>query len=246
MGAGKVKKLLATVIAAVMAVTGVVTADLTVRADSCGGLEEVDVYTPSDEEVIKDPILHWAVRSALNAIKDRPVLTQEMVKNVKDLSYEQCSHAEDFKDWKVDYWIKSLEGIQYATSARMVDICYSNIAGGKIESLEPLSALTQLRLLYLKQDGLSDISALSSLVNLEELNLYGNKEIDDISAVSDMKKLKKLTVEQNVIEDIGAVAGLESLEYLNIAENKVNSLPDMSGLKNLSYLDANNNRLTDS
>ena len=247
MKAGKVKKLIAFALAVAMTATGVLTADMTAKADSCGGLEEVDVYTPAEDEVIKDPVLHWAIRAALNSIKNAPPLTAEVVgdKQVQDIYYEHCAHPEDFKDWTQPYWIEDLEGIQYAKSARMVDICYTNATEGKkIKSLQPLSSLTQLRMLLLKQDGISDISALRTLVNLEELNLYGNS-ISNIEAISDMTKLKKLTVEHNNVSDLSAVAGLESLEYINIAYNNVSGLPDLSNLKSVYYLDANNNQLTD-
>lgn len=61
-----------------------------VQADTCGGLLEEDVYTPESYEVIQDPILHWAVRSAMNAIKSGVKLTEDMVgsSSVQNISYE--------------------------------------------------------------------------------------------------------------------------------------------------------------
>ncbi|MGN1166536.1 MAG: leucine-rich repeat domain-containing protein [Lachnospiraceae bacterium] len=243
----KAKKLIAMALVIVLTLTGVFTLNMTAKADSCGGLEEADVYAPSEEEVIKDPVLHWAIRAALNSIKNAPLLTAEVVgnKQVQDISYELCAHPEDFKDWRQPYWIEDLEGLQYATSARMIDICYTNATEGKkIKSLAPISGLTQLRMLYLKQDGIIDIKDLKQLVNLEELNLYGNS-IADVSAIADMIKLKKLTLEHNNISDISAIEGLKNLEYINIAYNQVSELPDLSSLKNVYYLDVNNNQLTD-
>lgn len=242
------KRIISLFLAVTLAVTGCFSMGFTARADSCGGLLEKDVYTPGEDEVIKDSVLHWAIRSALNAIEARPKLTKELVgsRQVPDISYELCAHPEDFEGWEQPYWIEDLTGIEYATQANMVDICYTNATEGKkIKDLSPLSELTQLKLLYLMQDGISDISALATLVNLEELSLNANQEISDISAISGMTKLKKLSVANNKLTEIEAVSGLESLEYLDVATNQITSLPDMSRLTNMYYLDVSGNQLTD-
>lgn len=218
------------------------------KADSCGGLVEADVYFPEADEVIQDPVLHWAIRSAMNAIEARPKLTAEMVGSsaVRDISFEQCSHAEDFKDWTMQFWIEDLEGIQYAKSATMVDICYTSAVEGKrIADVSPLSALTQLSTLILKQDGISDISSLETLVNLELFDVSGNRLIEDVSAVQNMRKLKRLILSSNAIQNIEAISNLSSLEYIDISNNKIAVLPDLKNLENVYFLDASHNKLTD-
>lgn len=219
-----------------------------VQADNCGGLLEEDLYTPEPYEVIQDPVLHWAVRSAMNAVKSGVKLTEKMVgdPSVQYISYELCNHPEDFEGWKQPYWIESLEGLQYAKSAKMIDICYtSNIEGKKIDSVEPLAPLTQLETLYLKQDGITDISLLGSLVNLEQLDVSGNYEIADITAVKDMSKLQTLDFSINTVKDLIPAAGLGSLQRLNASVNQIASLPDMSAMTSLTALDLSGNQLTD-
>lgn len=219
-----------------------------VRADNCGGLLEEDVYTPDEDEVIQDPILHWAVRSAMNAVKSGVKLTKEMVgdESVKYISYELCNHPEDFEGWTHPYWVESLEGLQYATSAEMIDICYTaNIEGKRIASVEPLAPLAQLEILYLKQNGISDISPLKELINLRQLDVSGNYEIKDISSVTDMDKLETLDISINSVSDLSPVAGLESLERMNASSNQLTWLPDMSGMTSLKALDLSKNQLTD-
>lgn len=219
-----------------------------VQADNCGGLLEEDLYTPEPYEVIQDPVLHWAVRSAMNAVKSGVKLTEKMVgdPSVQYISYELCNHPEDFEGWEQPYWIESLEGLQYAKSAKMIDIGYtSNIKGKKIDSVEPLAPLTQLQTLYLKQDGITDISPLGSLVNLEQLDVSGNYEIADITAVKDMSKLQTLDFSINSVSDLTPAAGLGSLQRLNASDNQIASLPDMSAMASLTALDLSKNQLTD-
>jgi len=223
----------------------------TVKADTCGGLEPEDVYEPSDEEVIKDPLLHWAIRSAMNAIKGNVTLTAEMVgdKSVKHITYEMCAHPEDFEtdEWKgKQFWIENLEGLQYAKSATQIDIAYTSAVEGKrLADLSPLSDLTQLQELILKQNGIDDISALKKLVNLTWLDISGNKEITDISSVQDMAALKRFIASHNSIDNADAIAGLENLEYLDLSYNQITSLPDMSKLKKVYFFDASHNQITD-
>lgn len=247
MKSGIVKKLIASALTIAMMATGSLSVSLTARADSCGGLEEADLYTPGEDEVIRDPALHWAIRSTLNSIKARPKLTAELVgdKRVQNISYALCAHPEDFEGWSAQYWISDLTGLQYATSAKMIEICFTNeVEERRIADLSPLSGLDQLQTLILKQDGIDDISSLTGLTGLKHLDLSGNKRISDISAVADMKKLTNLILLNNKITNIDAVSDLISLVYLDIGQNQVSGLPDLSKLKNMQTLKASGNKLT--
>ena len=244
----KGKRMLALLLAGILTVTGGFGMSITAKADTCGGLLEEDIYDPKPGEVIKDPVLHWAVRASLNSIKDAPLLTEEIVgaKQVSIISYELCAHPEDFETWEKQYWIENLEGIQYAKSASMVDICYTSAVEGKrIADVSPLSALVQLDALLLKQDGISDIRSLKTLVNLTQLDVSGNHEIEDVSAIANMKQLKQLNLSGNRVKDISAVEGLTELEFVAIADNQIEGLPDLSKLVNVYSLDASHNSLTD-
>lgn len=239
------------VLAVVMAVTCSVGTGITARADTCGGLEPEDVYQPSSEEVIQDPILHWAVRSAMNAIKGNVTLTADMVgdKSVNYINYELCAHPEDFETeaWEgKPFWIENLEGLQHAKSLMRLDIAYTSAVEGKrLADLSPLSGLTQLQEVVLKQDGINDISALSNLNNLVKLDVSGNREIADVSVIKNMTKLESLNVAHNKIENVEELGKAENLTYLDISYNNISELPDLSKLKKVYFLDAAYNQLTD-
>lgn len=211
---------------------------------NCGGLEEKDVFYPEKDDVIQDPALHWAVRAAMNITGEKRKLTKEDVASsyVKYISYEQSSHPENFTDWKMPWYVESLEGLQYATSARQIDIGYTAYKQGKrIKDLSPISGLTQLDQLFLKGDGIDDISALKNLTNLTSLWLNEN-QIQDISAVQGMKKLSQLSLCGNRLTDVQAAMDLPKLRSLDLSRNAIETLPeDMSGLKNLISLDLSDN-----
>ena len=247
----KRSEVISAILAVIMTVTCSVGMGITARADTCGGLEPEDVYQPSSEEVIRDPILHWAVRSSMNAIKGNVTLTADMVgdKSVNYINYELCAHPEDFETeaWNgKPFWIENLEGLQYAKSLTKIDIAYTSAVEGKrLSDLSPLSGLTQLQEVILKQDGIDDISALSELNNLTKLDVSGNREIADISVIENMTKLESLNVAYNKIQNVKNLGKLENLTYLDISYNNISELPELSKLKKVYFLDAADNQLTD-
>lgn len=240
----KRKKQIAWILTAILMVVCACTGSIYAAGANCGGLEEKDVFYPEKDDVIQDPALHWAVRAAMNITGEKRKLTKEDVASsyVKYISYEQSSHPENFTDWKMPWYVESLEGLQYATSARQIDIGYTAYKQGKrIKDLSPISGLTQLDQLFLKGDGIDDISALKNLTNLTSLWLNEN-QIQDISAVQGMKKLSQLSLCGNRLTDVQAAMDLPKLRSLDLSQNAIETLPeDMSGLKNLISLNLSDN-----
>lgn len=240
----KRKKQIAWILTAILMVFCACTGSIYAAGANCGGLEEKDVFYPEKDDVIQDPALHWAVRAAMNITGEKRKLTKEDVASsyVKYISYEQSSHPENFTDWKMPWYVESLEGLQYATSARQIDIGYTAYKQGKrIKDLSPISGLTQLDQLFLKGDGIDDISALKNLTNLTSLWLNEN-QIQDISAVQGMKKLSQLSLCGNKLTDVQAAMDLPKLRSLDLSRNAIETLPeDMSGLKNLISLNLSDN-----
>lgn len=240
----KRKKQIAWILTAILMVFCACTGSIYAAGANCGGLEEKDVFYPEKDDVIQDLALHWAVRAAMNITGEKRKLTKEDVASsyVKYISYEQSSHPENFTDWKMPWYVESLEGLQYATSARQIDIGYTaNKPGKRIKDLSPISNLTQLDQLFLKGDGIDDISDLKNLTNLTSLWLNEN-QIQDISAVRGMKKLSQLSLCGNKLTDVQAAMDLPRLRSLDLSRNAIETLPeDMSGLKSLISLDLSDN-----
>ena len=240
----KRKKQIAWILTAILMVFCACTGSIYAAGANCGGLEEKDVFYPEKDDVIQDPALHWAVRAAMRSTGEKRKLTKEDVASsyVKYISYEQSSHPENFTDWKMPWYVESLEGLQYATSARQIDIGYTAYKPGKrIMDLSPISGLTQLDQLFLKGDGIDDISDLKNLTNLTSLWLNEN-QIQDISVVRGMKKLSQLSLCGNKLTDVQAAMDLPRLRSLDVSRNAIETLPeDMSGLKSLISLDLSDN-----
>lgn len=240
------KKIISMLLAAAMAAGLGLSTVTAAYADSCGGIAEEDIFEPSSMDVIKDPVLHWAVRSALNSIKDTKLITREIIGSSKMdyISYESGSHPDIFRDWIKPWLITDLEGLQYATSMTKLDISYSDaIEGSCIADLSPLSGLTQIYSLKLYHDGIRDITPLSRLTGMQELNLGGNS-ISEMDSLGAMTELKRLSLAYNEISDISVIGNMTKLEYIDMGSNRISELPDMSGLTSLTSLDLSHNSLS--
>ena len=89
----------------------------------------------------------------------------------------------------------------------------------------PLSNLTNLTLLFLDNNSISDISPLATLTNLTDLTLHNNS-ISDVAALSRMTNLTNLTLFNNSISDISplvANTGLGSGDVVDVRNNPLST-----------------------
>ena len=130
----------------------------------------------------------------------------------------------------------SFEGIEIDQSITSLKI----INAEKLTDISALASLKNLNELDLSWcEKLTDISALASLKNLNELDLSACVELTDISALASLKNLKVLRLYRCFkLTDISALASLENLEalYLKCCK-KLTDISALASLKNLKQLD---------
>lgn len=122
----------------------------------------------------------------------------------------------------------------------------------ELKNIEYLPNLKNLKLLKIIGGGLSDISFVSRIPSLEEINLSSNS-IKDISPLKDLK-LKKIWLYNNKITDISCISEFKYLLDIKILSLLSNPITDYSFIllfKNLEKLcigtehENNNIELTD-
>lgn len=89
--------------------------------------------------------------------------------------------------------------------------------------------------LDLSAKGLTQISDLQFLTNLEQLDL-SNNQIVDLTPLKNLKRLKQLNLYSNKIKDVSILNTLPNLEEVNTQENPID--PHTSGNVNGSYAEA--------
>ena len=134
--------------------------------------------------------------------------------------------------------IKSIDGAQYLTNLPVLALDQNQIS-----DISPLSGLTKLYSLSLMGDRVSDISPLSGLKNLGSLHLTGN-QISVISALSGLTNLTTLDLSGNQISDITKLSGLTNLRWLNLTYDPVSNISPLSGLTNLTWLGLSDNKVS--
>ncbi|KAK6288414.1 hypothetical protein J4Q44_G00388860 [Coregonus suidteri] len=125
-----------------------------------------------------------------------------------------------------------------------------DLSGKKLKSL-PQSLLEQAeeaRRLDLQRNKLRQLSGISNLVHLRELNLSRNELVDFPLEIRSLKLLERLYMNQNNIkvipEDIFPHLG--KLHFLKLSTNRLPKLPlDLSQCHSLTYLNLSNNCLKD-
>lgn len=103
------------------------------------------------------------------------------------------------------------------------------------QCLSDLSEFQQLKTLYMSCAGISDISFLAELTNLEELDISEN-HISDLTPLSGLKNLKYLYLYNNDLSDISPLAELTNLENLDLRYNEgITDYSAVSFVENLQY-----------
>ncbi|MCK5738543.1 leucine-rich repeat domain-containing protein, partial [bacterium] len=111
-----------------------------------------------------------------------------------------------------------------------------------ITDISELANLTQLETLYLRSNAISDISALQFMPNLSSLELNDNL-ISDLSPLAPLSQLIHIAFYNNQINTVTPIQPLVQLERLYLVGNNLDNadLPDFYGFDNLTGLELREN-----
>lgn len=105
------------------------------------------------------------------------------------------------------------------------------------------SKATSLNLSYCDLTELPD--ELSTLTWLEELRLYDNEELSDLSRLITLANLQLLSVHSTQVSDLSPLQGLSQLQLLDVSSTQVSDLRPLQGLSQLQKLDVYNTQVSD-
>ena len=114
----------------------------------------------------------------------------------------------------------------------------------KISDLSPLTHLENLQDLNLRFLKIDDLTPLNTLHSLRVLNLEGN-QVQDISALDALKDLTTLHLWRNQIHNISPLANLTSLQVLLLYQNQIKDISPLAELKGVKELSLGNNQIED-
>ena len=232
------KKILVTAMMAVMAVqlAGCGKGQEETAEKSVGESEmtATELQDEAEKPVEESEMIPAGLQDVDEAAATEEVLPEEAAEEevgVQFVSWEEAGLEDHVMDWKDEDLERKMQ----------------NITGKEEIMLSDVWELTSLSLSG-GPDGpewtMSNISALSELKNLTELNLTRNS-VSDISALSELPNLTKLYLDINSISDISALSELKNLTHLSLAGNNIHDISDLSGLKNLEVLNVTANAIND-
>ena len=108
-----------------------------------------------------------------------------------------------------------------------------------IQNLNPLHLFVRLEELNVSKTAVNDISPITTLSNIRVLNLPNNP-ISELVTIDQLTKLEELNIENTSVEDLELVETLARIRILNIAGTKIKSLKPIRDLQNLEKLFINN------
>jgi hypothetical protein len=195
-----------------------------------GGAYTISFGPPDFQVHIPDPLLQSTIRAKLN----KP--TGDIYRSeLATISWLSASVYPDSK-------ITNLSGMEYCSGMNGLRLGFQ-----RITDLKPLRGLNRLVLLDLESNpDLSDISPVSSLVNMQKI-FFNHTKVRDITPIVHMKQLQVLDLGDTGISDISPVAANTALAelYLNTYDSRsggnVVNIQALAGLKNLNRVGLYNN-----
>ena len=135
--------------------------------------------------------------------------------------------------------IKDLSGLDKCTA-----LAELNISGAELSELSPLSSLLNISSLTLSNNRIKDISPLSGMTQLQYLDLSDN-QVSDLMPLAHLSSLNTLSLSNNRVANLSPLTNATRLWSLYLAGNQITDLSPISRLKGLSSLDLSRNRIKD-
>ncbi|CAL6011200.1 leucine-rich_repeat domain-containing protein [Hexamita inflata] len=136
-----------------------------------------------------------------------------------------------------------LEDYQLYNLAKFKKLHSLDVSDNKVD-LTHIHMVISLTKLSMRYCSLKNIDLISSLVNLQELNLSGNTSID-LSPLYKIDSLTKLSMNNCDLKNIDQIAQLTNLEVLDISDNLLLRIDSIHLLVNLKELNISSNKQID-
>lgn len=163
--------------------------------------------------------------------------------------------------------------VEEALAVEVLDVSNKdNDPNGSIKDISALKAFSNLKVLYISLNNISDISAVAGMKNLEafysmngngditdftplagltnmlDLSILDGKNINDsnIGFINDMTSLEMLWIsDAPELTDISVVSNFKNLWRLNINNTGVSDISPVAGLSNLACIDLSGTKVSD-
>ena len=188
-------------------------------------------------------ICDYTVVGVIEEITFQDSAIASAVRQMLNLGEETPIYSDDL--WAITQFTVPEEAASYQDLANMLHLQTLSIPNGKSGDLSFLSSLQNLESLEISGVSLSSdaMAAIASPSSLQHLSLT-DCGISDISPLGNLLNLKTLDLSNNSIRDLSSLSGLSMLEEIILPYNAVDSISCLASLPSLRKLDVSYNSLT--
>lgn len=177
-------------------------------------------FSASSGVVFREPLIEQAVRLSLNKTESEPIEEKELL-NVTEL-YILGDQTADGRE-------------AYEELGRHMILHDGVLKNGGIRSLEDLKKLRNLRILHIALQDIGDLSAITGLTALEDIDLRHNP-LEDVSALAALPSLRNVCLYDTDVSDLSALSACPFVENIDAGNTRITSIAAFSGIKRLRYL----------
>ena len=124
----------------------------------------------------------------------------------------------------------------------LTDLRVLDLSENQITEIKGLDSLKNLEFLSLYSNKIIELKGLENLIELKDLHIGGNR-ISNIENLDNLKNLITLDLSPNEITEIKNLEKLESLRILFLSENQIKEINGLDSLTNLKQLELDDNKL---
>jgi len=206
----------------------------------------ITVTVPFGERYVLKNGLFWRINDTSSLIKDNRIylpiriVFEAFGANVSWDAKTKTVIITTVFEFNTDYIV--IKGNQYSTSFTSLLLTEMDLND---EDIIPLQYMTNLEELYMSfNPKISDLTPLSDLKNLKRLSLHF-AQISDIEPLSELTNLVELNLGGNNISDLTPLSSLTKLTILRLPSNQISDLTPLSNLTKLTELSLAENQISD-
>ena len=143
-----------------------------------------------------------------------------------------------------DCGVESLEGVEALTALKTLSVDNFFVDAPTKTDISALGSLTQLEELSLANNQISDISLLKGFTNLKVVSLENNN-ITDICPLENCRKLQEVWLNNNNITFIGTLKFCQNLEKVSLGGNNITDISPLASCRKLQEVWLGKNKITD-
>lgn len=168
---------------------------------------------------------------------------EDSIRKILGFSAEQTILTSDL--WGITEFTVPQDTLDFSDLKYLTGLNKLVVRDCSFKELSAISSLTQLTDLEIRNFSLSnaDLSAIAALPNLTRLTL-SDCSLSTIEKLSSLRNLVYLDLSGNTIRDIDALSFMSELHELDLSSNAVTSLNAISGLQKLARLDLYGNSVS--